>query len=59
MAFMSFFGYVLFVLFGGVGLSALPIDLIKEFINRPKKLTSAEGAKKKSSLKKKAEELIE
>lgn len=44
MAFMSLFGYCLFVLFGGVGLTALPMDLIKEFINRPKKLTSAEGA---------------
>lgn len=36
MAFMSFFGYVMFVIFGGVGLSALPIDLIQEFRHRPK-----------------------
>ncbi|CAD8058625.1 unnamed protein product [Paramecium sonneborni] len=47
MAFMSLFGYCLFLLFGGVGLTALPVDLIQEFINRPKKLTSAEGAQKK------------
>jgi LMBR1 domain-containing protein 1 len=59
MAFMSFFGYCLFVLFGGVGLTALPMDLIKEFTNRPKKLTSAEGAQKKSSLRRKAADLIE
>ncbi len=36
MAFMSFIGYILFVVFGGVGLSALPMDMINEFYNRPK-----------------------
>jgi len=36
MAFMSFFGYIFFVLFGGVGLTALPMDLITTFTNRPK-----------------------
>ncbi|CAD8143814.1 unnamed protein product [Paramecium octaurelia] len=59
MAFMSLFGYCLFVIFGGVGLTALPVDLIQEFIHRPKKLTTAEGTQKKSSLKRKAFELIE
>ena len=33
---MSFIGWFLFVMFGGVGLSALPMDLIREFIMRPK-----------------------
>jgi len=32
---MAFIGWFLFVLFGGVGLSALPMDLIEEFRNRP------------------------
>lgn len=35
-AFMSFFGYIFFVIFGGVGLTALPMDLITTFTNRPK-----------------------
>lgn len=35
MAGMSFVGWILLILFGGVGLSALPIDLIIEFNNRP------------------------
>ena len=35
-AFMSFFGYIFFVVFGGVGLTALPMDLITTFTNRPK-----------------------
>jgi LMBR1 domain-containing protein 1 len=32
---MAFFGWFLLLLFGGVGISALPIDLIYEFMNRP------------------------
>jgi hypothetical protein len=36
MAFMSFFGYIFFVIFGGVGLAALPIDMICEYTGRPK-----------------------
>ena len=35
LALMSFIGWFLFVLFAGVGLSALPIDLILEWKNRP------------------------
>ena len=58
MAFMAFFGYFLFSLFGGVGLSALPIDLINEFRHRPKMISSSEGFRKKADLKKKTEALI-
>jgi len=32
---LSFVGWIFFVLFGGVGLTALPLDLIIEFKNRP------------------------
>lgn len=39
------------MLFGGVGLSALPIDLISEYINRPKMIKSNEAAEKKVRLK--------
>jgi len=35
MAIMAFVGWFLFAIFGGVGLSALPIDLIKDFYYRP------------------------
>lgn len=35
-AIMSFFGWILVVIFAGVGLSALPIDMINEFRLRPK-----------------------
>jgi len=36
MAFMSFFGWFLLVLFGGIGLSALPIDMIRSYKYRPR-----------------------
>jgi len=36
MALMSFIGWWLFALFGGVGLASLPIKLIQEFLHRPK-----------------------
>lgn len=32
---LSFVGWIFFILFGGVGLTALPLDLIIEFKNRP------------------------
>jgi LMBR1 domain-containing protein 1 len=35
-------GWVLFAVFGGIGLVALPIDLIQEFQHRPKPITQAE-----------------
>ena len=36
MCLISFAGWVLFILFGGVGLAALPLDLIFDFWYRPK-----------------------
>ena len=35
-AIMSFFGWIFVVLFGGVGIFALPIDMINQFRHRPK-----------------------
>lgn len=35
-AIMSFFGWIFVVIFGGVGLFALPMDLINDFRHRPK-----------------------
>jgi len=39
---MSFFSWFLFVIFGGIGLSALPLDFIYDFCTRPKKMTPSE-----------------
>lgn len=39
---MSFISWFLFVLFGGIGLPALPLDFIYDFITRPKKISRRE-----------------
>lgn len=59
MAFTSFVGNWLFVLFAGVGLFGLPLDLILEFFNRPKLRKSGEAMEIKNLLKKKTEALLE
>jgi len=41
-ALTSFVSWFLFVLFGGIGLAALPLDLIYDFTSRPKKLSSSQ-----------------
>lgn len=39
---MSAIGWVLFFIFGGIGLAAFPYDFIENFIDRPKPITRAE-----------------
>jgi len=46
-AFMSFIGWFLLVIFGGVGLTALPFDLIREFTMRPVLMNAKEAKEKK------------
>ena len=36
---MSFISWIFFCLFGGVGIPAMPLDLIYDFCTRPKKRT--------------------
>jgi len=59
MSFTSFIGNWLFVLFAGVGLFALPIDLILEFVNRPVLRKSSEAMEIKNLLKRKTQALID
>lgn len=49
-AILSFFGWIFVVLFGGVGLFALPIDLINAFRHRPKPRRSSEMKKTKDKM---------
>jgi LMBR1 domain-containing protein 1 len=49
-AIMSFFGWILVVIFAGVGLSALPIDMINQFRMRPKARKSDEMRKNKTNM---------
>ncbi len=57
-ALMSFFGWIFVVLFGGVGLFALPIDMINEFRHRPKARKSAEMMHNKNNLVKAIDSLL-
>jgi LMBR1 domain-containing protein 1 len=64
MGLLSFVGWWLFVAFGGIGLTAIPLDLINKFRFRPvavssKQLTHEQLELKKRSLRSKTEELLE
>lgn len=59
MSIIAFFGYWIFSIFGGIGLSSLPIDLINIFKNRPVLLSTADATKKKIALRNRNKLLIE
>jgi LMBR1 domain-containing protein 1 len=59
MAMITFLGWFFFVLFGGIGLAALPLDLISEFTNRPQRIDLEEFAKQKMVLNERAAKLLE
>lgn len=59
MGLTSFIGWFLFILFAGVGLSALPLDYIMEFKYRPKRLTTKEYQSIKHKMEKKTKDLID
>lgn len=59
MAFLGFFGWFLFTVFCGVGLVALPMDLINEFITRPIYMPASEYYKKQKELGERAKKLLE
>lgn len=56
--FIIFVGWFFFVLFGGIGIIALPFDLIMGYVYRPKPRPALEMAEKKVALRRRCEELI-
>ena len=56
-AVLLFVSWLLFALFGGIGLAAVPLDLFYKFRNRPKHMRSSEIDKRKGKLLKNVEEL--
>ena len=56
-AVLLFVSWILFALFGGIGLAAVPIDLFCEFRNRPRHMKSAEIDRRKKKLMKNVEDL--
>ncbi len=55
----SFISWCLFALFGGVGLASVPLDLIFEYFNRPKKITHQELEQLKNKISYDSMQLIE
>ena len=49
--FIIFFGWFLFVVFGGIGLTALPLDMILDYFYRPQPRTAKEMAEKKVTIR--------
>lgn len=56
---MSAIGWLLFFIFGGIGLAALPMDLIKDFRDRPRPMTVHEYAARKEAIGAETVKLIE
>lgn len=56
---MAWIGWFLFALFGGIGLAALPMDLILAYANRPRVLDPVEYAEIQLNLRERVNELVE
>jgi len=59
MIFLSFIGWWFFTLFTGVGLIALPMDLINEFRTRPTPMKTATYFEQRATLGQRAKSLVE
>lgn len=57
--FMAWLGWFLFAIFGGIGLAALPLDLILSFVNRPRHMDAVEFAEAQMSLRERVNELVD
>ncbi|CAM9149336.1 unnamed protein product [Pylaiella littoralis] len=58
MALMAFIGWILFVVFGGLGLVGIPIDSIRAFINRPQRLDRGQVAVLQGGIKRRCDDLV-
>lgn len=57
-ALLCFVGWILFSIYGGIGLVALPIDTVSDFINRPKAISRAEFTRELEAVNSKAEQML-
>lgn len=55
---LAWFGWFMFAIFGGIGMSALPMDLLLAFRNRPRHMDAAEFAEAQTSLRERVNELV-
>jgi LMBR1 domain-containing protein 1 len=57
--FMAWLGWWAFAMFGGIGLAALPLDLILAYTHRPRRLDAVEFAEIQMSLRERTNELVD
>jgi LMBR1 domain-containing protein 1 len=57
--FMAWLGWFAFAMFGGIGLAALPLDLILAYTHRPRRLDAVEFAEIQMSLRERTNELVD
>jgi LMBR1 domain-containing protein 1 len=57
--FMAFIGWFFFALFGGIGLAAVPLDMILAFVNRPKHMDPSEFADAQLGIRQRTVELVD
>jgi LMBR1 domain-containing protein 1 len=56
---MAFIGWFLFAIFGGVGLAAMPLDLVLMYVKRPKHMDAQEFQEAQTSLRERTNELVD
>lgn len=56
---MAWIGWFLFALFGGIGMSALPMDLLLVYRNRPRHMDAVEFAEAQMSLRERVNEMVD
>lgn len=56
---MAWLGWFFFAVFGGIGLAALPLDLILAYVNRPRHMDAVEFAEAQMSLRERVNELVD
>jgi LMBR1 domain-containing protein 1 len=56
---MAWLGWFLLALFGGIGLAAMPLDLILAFVHRPRHLDAVQFAELQQSLRDRTNELVD
>lgn len=58
-AILAFLGWIFFSVFGGIGMAALPLDLILIFKNRPRHMDAVEMADAQTGIKARVNELVD
>ena len=56
---MAWLGWFFFAIFGGIGMSAMPLDLVLAFRNRPRHMDPVEFAEAQMSLRERVNELVD